>query len=254
MPRRAARVQDSCSQKAVFLLLLLGTSQPLQPVPRNQAACQRSVSPTAGLQCPVQRAPSPQRTRTILESWTPWPLLPGLAHAGNDGTLWTARSSSDSGCSPPPPPVLEHPDFPCPAPTEFPTHRPGRRRRRRPPAETRGSAGAREAGDSSITSARRRSQSAAGPRPGRESGQEPPATLRGAGAGRPLRASSAEGAACAAGGPPARALGAPAEAALSRRPALSLTASSGHGISVETFKTTLVPLLSLTAMTLTLAS
>lgn len=163
MPRRAARVQDSCSQEAVFLLLLLGTSQPLQPVPRNQAACQRSVSPTAGLQCPVQRAPSPQRTRTILESWTPWPLLPGLAHAGNEGTLWAARSSSDSGCSPPPPPVLEHPDFPCPAPTEFPTHRPGRRRRRRPPAETRGSAGAREAGDSSITSARRRSQSAAGP-------------------------------------------------------------------------------------------
>lgn len=115
--------------------------------------------------------PSPQRTRTILESWTPWPLLAGLAHAGNEGSLWAAHSPSDSGCTPPPhapaSPSSRAPGLPMPRP-----HRVSNSPARQPPpppppAETRGSAGAREAGDSSITSARRRSQSAAGPRPGR---------------------------------------------------------------------------------------
>lgn len=79
--------------------------------------------------------------------------------------------------------------FPGSVPLEFPTHPPGRSRsrrrsRRRLPAETRGFPGAPLAGDSGITSARRRSQSAARPPAAGSRGARTVGSLPGAAAPR----------------------------------------------------------------------
>lgn len=164
-------------------------------------------------------------------SKTPWPRLPGLPHAGTEGALCAAPSSSDTGC----PQVLGHPDFQCPAPTEFSTHPPGRSCCRRLLAETHGFPGPGEASDSSITSAQRRSQSATGPSAGPTSREQL------AVGGRLLRASSTERAACVGaprGGPPPRVLGASSRGTFSIGTVLSFMVSSGKGISVATFKNT----------------
>ena len=151
-------------------------------------------------------------------SKTPWPRLPGLPHAGTEGALCAVSSSSDTSC----PPALGHPDFRCPAPTEFSTHPPGRSCCRRLLAETRGFPGAREASDSSITSARRRSQSATGPPAGPPSREQP------ALGGRLLRASSTERAAC--GGCSSRGPTAPSSRGIFKRDLLYRDGPLLHGV------------------------